>query len=152
MDREDVKMFIRELLETDEEKTNQVVEAVIGHPEASDIEIADILYEAGRRISLGRLRGALIFRRKPQRYYQGVVFIVGLDFSVHIFGEHPGDGKTEAGGIFTVVYGIEAVKEMGRLYFIQRVRWVFKTDGSIRGQREKKNAAAVFDGVAEDVG
>lgn len=52
MDREDVKMFIRELLETDEEKTNQVVEAVIGHPEASDIEIADILYEAGRRISL----------------------------------------------------------------------------------------------------
>ena len=52
MDREDVKMFIRELLETDEEKTNQEVEAVIGHPEASDIEIADILYEAGRRISL----------------------------------------------------------------------------------------------------
>lgn len=52
MDREDVKMFIRELLETDEEKTNQVVEAVIGHPEASDIEIADILYEAGGRISL----------------------------------------------------------------------------------------------------
>lgn len=81
-----------------------------------------------------------------------MVCVFCFDFSAHIFGKHPGDGKTKARGAFSVIYRIEPVEEMGGLDFVQRSGRILKKDRAIFGQTEGKTSVTVFQCIAYNIG